>query len=691
MPTLNLYRAGKQGEAEIGLLRGDTGALGAYNRLTGRGRDLISRAASGGARTATGRGGAVSEQTDATAAAQEDLAAALKRVTDAFAPADAAAEAYRGTLADIDKLFVAGRITGADRFRFVGEADRRENERGQAAFAANVRTIFGPSDAEWATFQADLEKSVAPTRGKLIDSAREAGDELRSAGDDLSDALSGLGGLLGFTVGGPLGRLLSGGVGGQADRTAEALIRSVEGLGISLGKNAGSVQETTSRLLTGAGIGQVAGGLVLGRSANSTTSAIGGALGQVAGEAIGKTVGGALGSALGPLGSVAGSLLGSVVGGLFGGRKIESGTARLTGVDTSALVTGTSGDTRNAASSLATSVQSGLQRIADQLGGTVGAFDVVLGNYDGKYRVRTSAAGWNGQGGLNFRGSSAMGLTDFGSDEAAALRFAIVDALQDGAIEGIREGTKRLLQAGEDLDRALQKALDFEGVFRDLRKREDPLGAALEDLDSRFTYLKRVFDEAGASVEERAQLERLYGLERADAIKDATEAMTGALSGLLKDLGQDSGRSLRDRLASARAVYDPLAAAIGAGQRVDYDAFATATRDVRELVRQIDGSGSGYFAFLDEATALTTKALAGQENLLGLATSRDSPFAAGAAPVVSAVDAQTTAIVDALTNTVTAALNNQLGAVNDNLGTLIGQQRTAGGSGAVRFAPRQNF
>lgn len=493
------------------------------------------------------------------------------------------------------------------------------------------------------------------------------------------------GGFLGSVV----GKLVTGLTKREGESARDAAKRNEE-----LVDKIGGIGRTVAEGVTG---GQIAGGLVLGRGGDSTGSAIGGVLGKVAGDALGKTVGtalGSLGSALGPLGSIAGGVLGGLVGGLFGGGPKASGTATLTGVDTRALTTGTSGDTRNAASSLATSVQSGLQRIADQLGGTVGAFDTVLGVYDGKYRVRSSAMGWNGQGGLNFRGSSAQGLTDFGEDEAAAIRFAILDALQDGAIAGIREGTKRLLQAGSDLDRALQKALDFEGVFRDLRKREDPLGAALDELNSRFTQLRKTFTEAGASVEERTQLERLYGLERADAIKDATEAMTGSLRGLLKDLEGDSGRSVRDRLAVARATYDPLAAAVGAGQKVDFDAFADATRDVVGLMRELYGSGGGYFDFLDGATELTKKALAGQEVLLNAATSGDTPFsgtgsagADGSRAVVSAVDKQTDAIV--------AALRGELGAVNDNLGTLIQQNRSAaasGGSGSpLDRSNRQNF
>ena len=97
------------------------------------------------------------------------------------------------------------------------------------------------------------------------------------------------------------------------------------------------------------------------------------------------------------------------------------------------------------------------------------------------------------------KGSGAVG---FGTDQAAAIKFAIQAALQDGVISGIRESTRRILAAGKDLDAQLQKALDFEGVFTQLKQYTDPVGAAIDALDKQFAYLRSVFAEAGASTEE---------------------------------------------------------------------------------------------------------------------------------------------------------------------------------------------
>lgn len=323
-----------------------------------------------------------------------------------------------------------------------------------------------------------------------------------------------------------------------------------------------------------------------------------------------------------------------------------------------------------------------VERIAEAFGARVNAAagSVSIGVRDGSYRLDTTGQGIT---------KTKKGAIDFGEDADAAVRAAVLDLIKDGVIEGLRQGTQTLLRAAKDIDSGIQKALDFEGVFTDLRRRLDPVGAALDEVDKHFTHLKDVFEQAGASAEEYAQLEQLYGLERADAIKQAGEAMTSALKGLLDDLTvNNDARSLRDRLAEAHARYDPLAARVAAGDRtVDYDAFATNARLVEALTRQIEGSTSPYFAVLDEITNLTRNALAEQENLISIATARAGPLggATGAEQTVTAIDRLGGLLVE--------QLGGELRAINDNIGSLV---RLAGGGGAggvsiLDFGDRQNF
>lgn len=192
-----------------------------------------------------------------------------------------------------------------------------------------------------------------------------------------------------------------------------------------------------------------------------------------------------------------------------------------------------------------------------------------------------------------------------------AVKAAIRSAIERGIITGIRDSTKRLLTAGKDFDKALEKAVAFEGVFTRLKERTDPVGAAIDALDKEFNQLRRIFAEAGASTAEYSQLEQLYALERADAVKAAAKDMTSALQSFLDDLRfkGETGLSLRTREAAARAAYNPLADTIRAGGAVDQEAFTENARAYLDLSRQIYGSTAPYFARLKEVTELTVKAI----------------------------------------------------------------------------------
>lgn len=315
------------------------------------------------------------------------------------------------------------------------------------------------------------------------------------------------------------------------------------------------------------------------------------------------------------------------------------GSASISGVgsDFSVAVRGNSGKYKKASGSAADSVIDTIESIAEQLGGTVDASrgNVSIGIRKGKYRVDPTGGG---------RTKAKNGVLDFGDDAEAAARAAMLDLINDGVIQGLKAGTQRLIQAGKDLDAQLQKALDFESVFTRLKEVDDPVGAALDTLDKEFSRLKKIFGEAGASAAEYADLERLYGVERAKAIEEVTNRVAGSLKDLYEELTiGNNGKSLRDRLSAAQAAYDPLKARVASGDRSAYDAFAKAAQDLLGVQREFSGSQSPYFSLLEEVTRLTKTAIDREANIISIAEGRDSPFTStGAAnptyaPVVSAI------------------------------------------------------
>lgn len=421
-----------------------------------------------------------------------------------------------------------------------------------------------------------------------------------------------------------------------------------------------------SKVLESAGIGSAAGQVFLGSKGNNAGSAIGGILGEVAGKALGKGIGGALGSAMGPIGSVLGGVLGGALGSAF--KKTTSGFAVISnrGVTSG----GNNRELAQGAQNTGDSISAQLQSIAERLGGTVGDYAVSIGTRSSGW-IRVSASGSSDVAGKNFYKSPDAIYN--GKDPAEAARIALLNALQDGAIQGIRDGAKRLLQTGKDVERALNRALSFEQVFKDLKAFKDPTGAALDTLNLEFRRLIDIFKEAGASTAEMAQLEELYGIRRADAVRDANERILGSLKGLKEYLTVGSDfYSLRDRQAQAEAIYNPLKARVQAGDATAFDAFSKAAQDLLEIERQISGSTGAFYARADEIKALTDSAIAGKEAQAAAAAATDSPFtqlATQQQATTSAIDNQTQALI--------AALGGRLDAINDNLVTSVRAQLSA--------------
>lgn len=429
-----------------------------------------------------------------------------------------------------------------------------------------------------------------------------------------------------------------------------------DSLSKSLGKNSpiskelGKFSDIAGKALKGAAIGEATSGVLksLGIKQSKTGAQIGGAIGSFIPI---------------PGGQVIGSIIGGTVGGLF--KKTKWGTS-VVGENPSSA--GNSGGARDASTSAAGGIHGALQQIADRLGGEVGNYKVSIGQYDGNWRVSTTGYG----GKLNYKGNtgpSGKGLNNFGDDQQAAIAFAIRDAVMDGAISGISAAAQRLIKMDKDIDGQIQKALDFEGVFTRLKSYKDPVGHALDGLDREFNRLKKIFAEAGASAAEYAQLEELYGIERANAVKEASERITASLRGLYKDLTiGDNGRSLRDRLSAAQAEYDPLKQRVMAGDVTAYDDFAEAARALLDIQRQFSGSQTGYFNLLDEITQLAKSRIDADTSLSNIAVNRDTPFTSTGtvaandnSALLGSMD-QTNAILAAILRTIQAG--GGIGALN---------------------------
>lgn len=578
------------------------------------------------------------EMSAAQTLAEKNVIAALNVVREraiALAEAEAQAKANKDTERDIARMKAELdllELTGTER-RKMASIISEEAE----ITAVLVKIKQAEADGNTALI-AQLERQIELIQEKYnierqgmnmskafedeADAAKILNDQLR----DMVGLLGNLGsvggvvgGLLGiFTgntsaVGGPLGDILNATIGTTTDKDGRVIAKTIGDELSEIFKMEGEFGKTMQSLLGGAGTGLIAGGAVFGRqnTAEQIGSALGGIAGQVAGEAIGKAIGGIATKFGGPLGAIAGGVFGGFLGGLFNPNR--TARANITGVDSVSLG-GKDSKNYDAASSLSGAVITGLQDIADAFGGSIGSFNTTIGVRGGDFRVNTSGTSLK----------KKNGAADFEDDAQAAIAYAIADAISDGAIIGIRESTKRLIEFGDDVQRQLEKALQFEGVFSELKAETDPLGYALDNLAKQFNRLEDIFAEAGATAEEYAQLEQLLEIKRKEAIESATKDLIADFQEradlevqLLSLLGKETDALALARESELLGVKDtlkPLQKMVYQLQdaRAIIDQFGPLADGLREFKAELlGGSSAGGFAFLRGQFNSTAAAAAG--------------------------------------------------------------------------------
>jgi hypothetical protein len=322
---------------------------------------------------------------------------------------------------------------------------------------------------------------------------------------------------------------------------------------------------------------------------------------------------------IGGLGDVAGAamLAFSLFGGAF--KKAKTGSATL-GFSNGELgvgaTSGNSGSRIGAAKSGITAVGDMLNQIADSVGGTItGAGSVSLGMRKKNYVVDPTGKGrTKGAGVLKFK------------DEQDAIEAALRDALKDGVISGISAASQSIIASGQDLQKAIQKAVMIESIPKALKARLNPVGAALDELNAKWDKAIAALKEGGATAAQMADAEKLYRLEREDAMKAANDNLKSFISSL--NFGSSSTYSLTEQSRMARADLDKYLGNINSGNfgAVDQQKYLASAQAFLEIQRELNGSGTGWFNSVDELRNATQKLADGLEKGSNGAETRD-PFA----------------------------------------------------------------
>lgn len=504
-----------------------------------------------------------------------------------------------------------------------------------AKFAAAGMTGFLANWTEmqktWASNDADelrgVQAEMAKAQDARINAARAEADaqaalndQLRSLIDNL-DRLSGMGSVLGDIGAAYLG-LKSGdfrGVRGPAGMLLEQFSniqwakvdqktgeRTIYKMGEEFSKVLDKVfgeNGSFLKILQNAGVGAALGGLFFNQQNKGAQvgSTIGGAIGEATFKKLAPKLFSKLGDFAGPLGTLAGSLLGGLFGGLFSGTKYGAVSVSNRGI----VSASNSSEYGSAANSVGGSIQSTLESIASRLGGSVGDYAVSIGLTNGNWNVNPGTV--RGKIGTDWQRDTI----DFKKDQEGAIRWAIANAIADGAIQGVREGTKRLLNSGKTIEAQLEKALKFEGVFQELKANTDPLGAALDKLNKQFADLRTIFAEAGASAEEYAQLEQLLAIKRQEAADQAKTAIVDKVRDpiemqirILELLGKEEDALAASRLlemAGLKATLQPLQNLIYQLEdaRKVIDTFEPLAEDLRNFRKELlGGQGEQSFGYI---------------------------------------------------------------------------------------------
>lgn len=421
----------------------------------------------------------------------------------------------------------------------------------------------------------------------------------------------------------------------------------------------------------GSALGKVGAGTQIGGIADDLLGALG-----VKSSRTGAQIGGGIGSLVGgPVGGAVGGLLGGVVGGLF--KKTKQASAgfeldafgQLKGLD----ATGKGAKERETATQLANSVASGLNSIAQQLGGTLtGAGSISVGyrpgHKAGAYRVDTTGAG------------RLTGVNAF-DNEADAIAFAIKEALKDGILTGVSDFSARMLKATENLDGALALATTYENILKELRAIDDPIGAPLKTMNEEFDKLRKQITANGATAAELANVDRYYMVQRENLLKDQLSSIKSLQDKLM---GPESGLSGKTRLDSQMAEFRKYQDDIAGGKSVDPAKFAELGSSIFDTATELYGTSGPLFQNIRSELLKSSNDL--KANVESIYASGD-----GSTSVVAAVDKSSQLQAQAIKEAQRAnTINEQmlvelqrLNANNDNAPTSTVSSRNGRQTGTV--------
>ena len=486
-------------------------------------------------------------------------------------------------------------------------------------------TVSKPEGMSQSDFERQMREAnkriVDEYEEKMLDIANKFNDEMVGAIYQIGDAL---GGVLGKAINGIADAIDNLNQMQQGDYSGSGLLGGIARLGSTLSKDFGtsidkgldgfskeglqkafadpmsSMSSSFSKFTSSfsgpnglvKGLGNAVGGAMAGAAMGTAVAGVGKMFWSKF-STTGAQVGGALGSIAGPIGSAIGSVLGGTIGGLFkkskqGGAGLELSDGRLTAGSGFGNSKGMTANGMAAAGEVA----NGINAIADALGATItGAGGITVGQYNDKWRVSTTGAtSFKGQSKSEAANERNQGLYNFGEDgQAAAIAFAVSEALKKGILTGISEFSKRVIQAQGEA--GVNLASQYEKLLKELRFMSDPLSSGAQQITQSLDDLAKAMQKSGATAAELGKVEEY----RQRKLEQYIDDQLSSLRDFRKELqGEAGGFTSLSLLTRDLADFEAMRRDITAGKTVDQDAFLSLASDINSNAGSIYGSSSAY-------------------------------------------------------------------------------------------------
>lgn len=289
------------------------------------------------------------------------------------------------------------------------------------------------------------------------------------------------------------------------------------------------------------------------------------------------------GGSFGILGNVVASLFG------FGKRIVPKGGVSIGDVYGDPTQTGQSSLSSQFVGT-ARGIQDSLANIAQQLGGGLGSFRVGIGTFDGDIRVNTL-----GNTGGNSLRRDQPGTHDFNDDMDAAVRFAILDAIKDGAITGLSAAVQKAIKGSDDIDRALREALKVQDLEYALAGVNGEMDKAFRNFENNAKDRLRIAKTYGLDL---VATEKLNAEDRVKVFDQIVKSRVTDLQNFLDDLrygdlfegsAVDRREALRAKIANVRTDADN-------GVEGAASQLASLERQLIDLSRSTFGTAGPEFA-----------------------------------------------------------------------------------------------